>query len=123
MSEQEWTPEWLRNHIGHFSIHEQQLAEACRLHKAALAAERERILAYQAQIRETNGKLMETRTALAAEHEKNEGAFHHVEACRSIIHRLEQQLAAVTKQRDDFRRALEQRIREVDELREKLKCV
>jgi hypothetical protein len=38
--------------------------------RVVLAAERERILAYQAQIRETNGKLMETRSALAAEREK-----------------------------------------------------
>jgi hypothetical protein len=99
--------------------------ETIELLKEQLAAERERILAYQAQIRGTNGKLMETRAALAAERERHreelQAEIHERDRGWSNYRESQQQLAAALKQRDDFRRALEQRVGEVDELREQLK--
>jgi hypothetical protein len=68
-----------------------------------------------------HGELAGALRKLAAEREKREGienrlgvAFDH------MVADYQQQLAAALKQRNDFRRALEQRIGEVDELREQV---
>jgi hypothetical protein len=93
MSEQqEWTRWDLVNELHALS---RQLAA----HKAALAAEQEEIK------HQHEGWVRADKTTTIIYHENE---------------KLKQQLAAVTKQRDDFRRALEERVCELDELREQL---
>jgi hypothetical protein len=103
MSEQpqEWTPEWFETT---FQDHD-WIQQVCDAHNAALATEREDTEKYRSNC-------LYWKEQLAAEREK----YKFKANLTQEIVELQQQLAAVTKQRDDFRLALEKRVFELDEL-------
>jgi hypothetical protein len=115
MSEQKWTPQYVEKVELNYGW-----AGVAHNHNTALAAERANDELHTAalQVLERHHQKQ-----LAAERKKREQAeaialdsYEKAKAIRS-------ELAAVLKQRDDFRRALEQRVGEADKLREALKSL
>jgi hypothetical protein len=124
MSEQpqEWTHEngWIRSPDGeHFSeLHFERLVAAIN---AALAAERELVKRLQTLEVTLQSNLKLYQTELRRADKEREIAIGVAIGLKEKLLETEEQLAAARKQRDDFRRALEQRVGELDELREQLK--
>jgi len=76
---QEWTPEYVRQIGGHYSIRQQKDRAIADAHNAALAAEREDKEYYKTMFLEGNKRAIRAEQALAAEREKGRQLMESIE--------------------------------------------